>query len=396
MIEKPMFRNSKIIFAILTLVTIIAGVVNLFPNPIPELYKWDGVKTQTLSNQKFIFLECYTKSCIWCIRMEHETLQDTTVCRFMDSNFISYKINCNDSLGRICSSKFRVRAYTTYLIFNPHGKLISKFGGYSNPKEFLNKLNKSIKQTQNHDYSGVSENLDLNIPAIFDVHDPDQIDSSALKTYLDSQNNLLSETNWTLIYFFHLDSVYNAFFLDHYEKYSELYSKYETDIKLWSIFSDIFEEAMEKDSPFSLSKIDYYIDKFKIENAAVEKLKFRLEYCSDKDSVPGIADNLEKILSIKDFSEAISYITINKMALKICDSQNDYRPIKGLMEYYETIIRENSDSNILYAYSYLNYRMRFNDVAGEYAEKALQMAMEQKNDIRGIRDLIKKIEQSGR
>lgn len=80
---------------------------------------------------KFIFIDAYTDWCGWCKVMDKNTFSDQGVAEYMQSQFVSYKLEMEkDSLGKLLSMKYAVTGFPSYLIINADGTLHTILVGY--------------------------------------------------------------------------------------------------------------------------------------------------------------------------------------------------------------------------------------------------------------------------
>src|ERR1039457_2076330 len=89
---------------------------------------------------KYLFVDAYTDWCSWCKVMDKQTFPDSQVVAFMNSNFVSLKLEMEHNFGITVSMKYMVNAFPTYLVFSPEGKLVYQVMGYMPPKDFIEKL----------------------------------------------------------------------------------------------------------------------------------------------------------------------------------------------------------------------------------------------------------------
>ncbi len=110
---------------------------------------WEQVKVKAKKDGKYIFLDCFTTWCGPCKRMNTEVFNLDTVGRFINSNFISVKVQMDrtamdgedvkkwyqsaDSL----LSQYSIRSYPCYLFFSPEGTIVHKEVGYKASAEFI-------------------------------------------------------------------------------------------------------------------------------------------------------------------------------------------------------------------------------------------------------------------
>ena len=129
---------------------------------------WQEANELAAREGKFIMLDAHTDWCGWCKSMEEKLYADSTVVPFIEENFLSVKINFEDSLGIILAMKFRVSGYPTLLFFNSHGQLVDKIVGYMlDHSKFLERIKKTAEIKEERLYAFDSRELDLDYPDFF-------------------------------------------------------------------------------------------------------------------------------------------------------------------------------------------------------------------------------------
>lgn len=99
----------------------------------------DGVKFREGSFQealevareqkKMLFVDVYTSWCGPCRWMSEEVLQTSEAAAFFDKHFVCFKIDAEKGEGVAFAEKYDVRAYPTFLMFQPDGTLQHKVVG---------------------------------------------------------------------------------------------------------------------------------------------------------------------------------------------------------------------------------------------------------------------------
>jgi len=118
---------------------------------------WAQIKDQAKTENKYIFLDCYTLWCAPCRYMAQEIFTQSAVGAFFNKNFISVAVQFekgkNDGpevkqwykdaelLGKI----YKINLYPTYLFFKPDGQLVhTVYGGSKTAKEFMTKVKPAL------------------------------------------------------------------------------------------------------------------------------------------------------------------------------------------------------------------------------------------------------------
>ncbi|WP_455168866.1 thioredoxin family protein [Aegicerativicinus sediminis] len=89
------------------------------------------------SEDKFIFIDCYTTWCIPCKWMEQNVFVENNVINYYNDNFVNLKLDMEKGVGPELNKKFKVNAYPTYVFINSEGELIHKGRSTMLPEEFV-------------------------------------------------------------------------------------------------------------------------------------------------------------------------------------------------------------------------------------------------------------------
>ncbi len=98
---------------------------------------WNELLSDAKKNKKPFFVDVYTTWCGPCKKMSKETFQDAEVGKYINSNFLAYKLDAEKGEGVGLSEKFDVEAYPTILFFNADGKLLGKEEGFMDSERFI-------------------------------------------------------------------------------------------------------------------------------------------------------------------------------------------------------------------------------------------------------------------
>jgi thiol-disulfide isomerase/thioredoxin len=123
---------------------------------------WKEVQAKAKAENKYIFMDCFTTWCGPCKYMTENIFPTKEAGEFYNANFINVKVqfdttkNDNEEVKswfkdmEAINAKYKIRAYPTYLLFNPDGEIVHREVGAS-PKieEFITKgKNALVPETQ--------------------------------------------------------------------------------------------------------------------------------------------------------------------------------------------------------------------------------------------------------
>ena len=118
---------------------------------------WTEIKAKARTENKFIFMDCFTTWCGPCRYMSSTIFPTEEAGNFMNDKFICVKVqldttdNDDDYVkswykeGHDIAETYNVRAYPTYLVFDPNGNAVHRFvGATQTAAEFIEKAKSSL------------------------------------------------------------------------------------------------------------------------------------------------------------------------------------------------------------------------------------------------------------
>ncbi|MEM7037488.1 MAG: thioredoxin domain-containing protein, partial [Bacteroidota bacterium] len=89
------------------------------------------------SENKMLFLDCYTDWCGPCKWMTKNVMTNPEVGDLYNATFVSYKLNMEKGEGPDIAKKYAVKAYPTLLYINGDGQVVERIVGAMAVKPFL-------------------------------------------------------------------------------------------------------------------------------------------------------------------------------------------------------------------------------------------------------------------
>jgi len=102
-----------------------------------ETGTWDEVVAIAKKKKKPIFVDAYTTWCGPCKWMAANTFTDFLVGKYVNKNFVAYKMDMEKGEGIEFAKKNQVRVYPTLLFFDKNGEMIHKGIGAKNPEQLI-------------------------------------------------------------------------------------------------------------------------------------------------------------------------------------------------------------------------------------------------------------------
>lgn len=96
------------------------------------------------SQNKIVFVDCYTQSCLPCKTMDKLVFSLDSVADFFNSSFINVKMDMMSDEGGIYMKKYKVGAFPTFLLLDYQGNIVYKFVGGKSADVFMSEIRKGI------------------------------------------------------------------------------------------------------------------------------------------------------------------------------------------------------------------------------------------------------------
>lgn len=179
---------------------------------------WIVIKQKAKEENKYIFLDAYTTWCIPCRNMAITIFPQKKVGDFFNKNFINVAVQMDSTKedneyvkswykdAKMIAGHYKIDAYPTYLFFNPDGVLVHFIkGSKDNANDFItNAKNTFDPKTQILNLKNEYDNGKRDSGFLLTLINAAKIanDDSLpvfIKTYLVTQNNLLTQQNINFI-----------------------------------------------------------------------------------------------------------------------------------------------------------------------------------------------------
>ncbi|MCX6153723.1 MAG: DUF255 domain-containing protein [Candidatus Kapabacteria bacterium] len=355
---------------------------------------WNSICSDAKKNNQYIFVDAFTDWCGWCKTMDKETFSDSTVGEFMNSKFISLKLDMEEGFGIKMALKYRVSSFPTFLVFNPDGALVYRIPGFHKPAEFLGLLNTALIPANQIKAKGISNKVDLDFPdflinSMKKKSDKKAPDSAAIFGYLDKQKDLFNEVAWTVMAKFNLNKKYMDFFINNAQKYIELFGIDEVKTKLYGyIDSKIQESFKDKDESKLNSSLEliekYYLEENKVFLVPYIKATFyQLSKNWSKLKDP-LADYIKK-------SNMQDHKMVNGFCSFIADNCTDQDLLKSATDWMAALVKIDKEPAFALCHANLLYKRKFYKEAEAEAQRTIELYKAADQSDHQARELLSRI-----
>jgi len=368
-----------------------AGEINFIDND------WQKARTEAKQQGKYLFVDAYTDWCGWCKVMVKQTFSQDEVAQFMNKSFVPLKLEMEHNYGKNIAMKYGVSVFPSYLIFNPDGKLVYRMAGYMEAKAFIEKLQLALDPAKQESYPGVSDKIDLDFPDFyvkaFNENGKREFpDSVTLLNYLNNQQDLYTEVNYSVIeHFAHsLPPKYQLYFLDHQDKYASLYSRDAVDEVVGSFASQKISAAVKDSSEAELNNALAFIDAYY--KSAKDKEDTKTYFKTYFYKATGNWKRLS--VAVDDFIRENGYTNdqaINEWGWAIYEKAADKDIIEKAISWMKPVIDSNPKYYSMDTYAALLYKAKRWKDAETYALKAIELGKQSGDKTKSTEELLEKI-----
>ena len=327
---------------------------------------WEQVNLEASKENKFIFVDAYTKWCGWCKVMDKKLLKKEEVCNLLNDKFIAVKIDFEDSTGLTLAKKFRVWSFPTTLVFNPQGKLVGKFSGYTeDTKRYIDFLSDAISNKDERIYDGFdSRDLDLEYPEIylkcFDVNNREWPSDSAVLAFLEGKD-LFSEINWS-VYARFMPVKYEDFVFQNAKELRYRFGDEEVNDIMLSGIERHLQAAIKSNSNEELDQLSVLCSY--TSNPELTRGQVLTEYHLQKAQWDKAIANLEGVILTSGFVNAMY---INNTCWKMYEECNDKSVLIRAKDLMKKVNEISSQYDYTDTYAALLYK------TGNYKEALVQI-----------------------
>lgn len=326
--------------------------------------------TKAKSDNRLIFVDCYTSWCGPCKEMSKHVFTQDSVADFFNAHFVNVKLDMEKGEGPAIQKEFHVEAFPTYLLLNSNRKLIYRFVGGMPADTFLAKIKKGMDTLNrvailNERYNNGERTKDL-----LQEYIKIKIEGMELTTgeqvareYFDMltpKEKLLPE-NWFLFdenrYSLYLSNVHSRTFMylaNHWREFAKTNGREAVESKMRHMYQRIaeyclhgwyFKDRLKNTIPYDKKEFDSYRVQIKstdfTDKAQLLALIDIAQAAAEKDTVKITALMIDHIgeFSAENQRVAFAYVTLFNSGEKRSNPQ--------FRQVLDTIIQSNRNENLV-------------------------------------------------
>jgi thiol-disulfide isomerase/thioredoxin len=347
---------------------------------------------------KAIFVDAYTSWCGPCKRMSKNVFPQKAVGDYYNANFINLKMNMEKEEGMKFGLKYPVTAYPTFYYIKPDGEVLFTTKGGRQAEQFIALGQQALNR---YDRTSELEKLyqdgDHSFEVVYDyIKALNRSGKSSLKVandYLNEQTDLSSENSLKIINeaAVEADSRIFELLIDNKEAIMALISKENFEKKVRMACLATVDKAVEHQYPELLSEAQTKFGKLLPKDADRFNLETNMVFYSAVADGSSYQKNAKKY--IKKYVGNNSKKINDQVSVMIEKFQTD-EDVMTFAEKYAQKAAENGGLSEYYLnWAYTLYFQKKYAKTRPIAEKALELATEEKANLSPIRTLISKLDQ---
>lgn len=383
---------------------------------------WKQVLAKAKAENKYIFIDCYTTWCGPCKQMSKNIFPMETVGAFYNKNFINIKVQLDTlkdkdgkildneevknwyATGDMLEAEYNVRAYPTYLFFDPNGNIVHRAVGSSEAPKFISKGEDAMvpeKQyyTLKRKYeAGNHEEKFLYTLAKAANEGYDQPFSKTISAeYLSTQKDLLTKENISFLAENINSSKDKGFteLLNNPEVFDKAlgYAYAQNTIRnvilrdeVLPVISPIGQKVNDNPNWNAASKAaSTKYPKYGPEAVAYYKISFYKRKADWKNFGPAVTEYM------KMYGSSASPTDMNSFAWTVFQNCDDMACVASALDWSKKSFADNNEHQFMDTYANLLYKAGKKKEAIEWETKAMELASKNKEDVGDYKETLDKM-----
>jgi len=380
---------------------------------------FDQAKAEAKKQNKYLFVDCYSKYCGPCHEMERDVFPKQEVGDYYNAHFICLKYDIDhEQYGKKLAETYHVSAVPSYLYLDADGKVVNRIEATRRAKQFIASAKETFDEQNNligliKRFEGGEHDTAFLIKFIDATAKVDQPEcEKALALYWDA---IPMEDLWktpVCARFMNAEKDIHSkpykYLYAHYDQYLETYVKH-WDFSVYGEMAEVARESMidqlyskaaqaitkaadDHDSNlFNEAKRIAFMSKFREPKyeACIFEIKY-YKWTGHWDTFFQDADNF-----LGQYAKDSEYYLYTNFVNQILDNRvQDIRVLNIAVSYAETAISHGKASDNLDPYARVLYMLKRYPEAAKAAAEAIELAKQEKEDYQNTAELLEDINKS--
>lgn len=131
-------KAHTLLYILITLPGIIAAQVDFME--VSTENEMEQAQKKAAEQDLYLFVDVYAVWCGPCKMMDRDVYTDPAVSAYMNTNFVSVRMDGEKDFGRKFAARNQLEGYPTMFIFDPEGEYISKIVGFTQSDQLVSSL----------------------------------------------------------------------------------------------------------------------------------------------------------------------------------------------------------------------------------------------------------------
>lgn len=369
---------------------------------------WVEVKAKAKAENKYIFVDCFTTWCGPCKHMSTVIFPQEEAGKFFNDKFVNVEVQLDTTAkdnahvkswyadAHAIMTQYEIKAFPTYLIFAPDGRVLHRIvGGSNTAKKFIDEVQESFDTTKQY-YTklelfekGRRDSSFLHQLAI-QVYDAYDIPTGkkVMKAFLAGQPSLFTPAALNLINLYTTRSTdeYFGFLAEHAPEINRVLGAGKAENKVRTIFLQEGRFYSRDKGVLDWANIQKKIAA-RLPNEAEEiTMHIKVNVYNIKRDWP----NFEKaiVAYMKKYSHLMNDGDLNSLAWNVFENCKDMTCVAQILDWSKQL-KDTKEPAFLDTYANLLYKLGKKDAAIALEQKALDMSPV--NDRSGYQSTIDKM-----
>lgn len=361
---------------------------------------WSEIVAEAKKEHKIIFLDAYASWCGPCKWMAKNVFTNEEAAAYYNQTFVCAKIDMEKGEGIELAKKYNVKSYPTLLYIDENETMVHRTCGVEYTTEFASVFIQDGKNAASPEkrFATLRKSFESNSNFTNTLAYVSALErgclpyDTELKRYFETQkeSSLASSENWGMISKFVNDPSSREFnfLLANKEAFAKQHTQDSVNEKILSVYDEGLYKAIK-----SKNDQDYLALKKKIESAGIKSgeeilLKNDMDYYQNKKDWNNYA--LSAVAYLDKYGKNNAQ-ELNSAAWTFYEQVTD----RTMLQHAESWVQQAVQIKNIYAfndtYAAVLYKLGKKQQAQDAAEKAIEIAKQEKSDYQSTSELLEKI-----